>query len=169
MPIHDTIQQHLGADAKNAIDKAIADLETALRDHVRNLTQEERQRYGSINEKNKLLVNKVWDYRQAQPELSSPDVKWDEFEADYHDRSFLETRISKLNGIVEMMGNAKILHDYDNYQNALTDYSYTQYKAETEAGGFQTKRADLRQFFPNSGGSGSGTDSPAAPSATPQG
>lgn len=55
------------------------------------------------------------------------------------------------------MSNAKILHDQDNYQNSLTDYAYTQYKAGTEAGGYVTKRNEIQQFFPNTGG-GSDTE-----------
>lgn len=160
MPLHDTIQQHVSPEGKTAIDKALSDLETAIKSYVRNLTAEERQRYGSINEKNKLLVNKVWDYRQTQPELSSPDVNWEEFEADYNDRSFIETRMNRIASFIGMMENAKILHDWDNYQNSLTDYSYTQYKADTEAGGYEVKRNELRQFFPNTGGGGTTPDPP---------
>ena len=33
-------------------------------------TRLERRTYGSVNEQNKLLINKVWDYRQNSPHLS---------------------------------------------------------------------------------------------------
>ena len=158
MPFHDTIQQHLTDEAKLAIDRAIDDLAAALQPYLRNLSPEERQKYGSINEKNKLLVNKVWDYRQTQPELSSPDVKWDEFGADYGDRHFLETRMNRLTSYVGQMDNTKILHDYDNYQNSLVDYNYTKYKVETDVAGFELKQAELQQFFPNTGGGTGGND-----------
>ena len=36
--------------------------------------------------------------------------------------------------------------------NALVDYSFTQYKKDTDAGGFVTKYQALRQFFPRAGG-----------------
>lgn len=150
MPFHDLIQKHVSeADAK-AVDEAIEVIEAILADKVVNLSTEERQRYGSIKEKNKLVVNKAWDYHTAQPDLSSPDVDWVEFEADYKDRVFFETRSNRFLSLVERMMNAKMLHDWDNYQNALTDYDYTKYKAGTKATGFQKKATDLGQFFEKS-------------------
>ncbi len=152
MPLHNLNQKHITDEDKVAIDNAINAFALSVKDYLINLTPEERQRYGSIAEKNKLLVNKVLDYQLTQPELSTPDVDWDEFKADHSDRSFLETRINRILSIAGQMENAKIMHDYDNYQNALTDYSYTQYKADTVAGGYEVKRGELRQFFPNTGG-----------------
>jgi hypothetical protein len=66
-----------------------------------------------------------------------------------------------LQSLIDGLGNAKILHDYDNYQASLTDYEYSKYKASTDATGFQTKVAELAQFF--TGGSrptSSGTPTP---------
>ena len=147
MPFHDLVQQHLQPTDVAAIDQAITALEAAFADKNRNLSAEERMRYGSINETNKLLVNKVYDYRQTQSGLSSPDIDWPEFEADYQDRMILETRINRLRTILENLSNLKILHDYDNFQNALTDYAYTQYKKDTVTTGYKQKYDDLRQFF----------------------
>jgi hypothetical protein len=45
------------------------------------------------------------------------------------------------------MENNKILHDYDNYRNALMDYSFTKYKKDTAVPGFGAKYEALRQFF----------------------
>ncbi len=148
MPFHDLVQQHLQPEEINILDLSIDALEKALLNKKQNLSPEERKRYGSINETNKLFVNKVYDYCKAQPDYCSPDVDWPEFAADYNDRSVLETRITRLRSILETMENAKILHDYDNFQNALVDYSFTQYKKETTAGGFVTKYNELKQFFP---------------------
>ena len=65
---------------------AIAQLETLMAQITVNLDPKERQRYGSINEDNKLLVNKVRDFATNQPDLRSPDVDWVEFELDYKSR-----------------------------------------------------------------------------------
>ncbi|MCU0347455.1 MAG: hypothetical protein MUC59_10955 [Saprospiraceae bacterium] len=56
---------------------------------------------------NKVLVNKVLEFRNTQSDFGSPDVWWDEFEADYADRSFLETRMNRILSLVERMGSAK--------------------------------------------------------------
>lgn len=161
MPLHDLVQQHILPADVTAIDAAIDDLENAVKDKIRNLGPDERRTYGSVNETNKLFVNKVRDYRLAQPVLSSPDVNWDEFIADHEDRRLLETRINRIHSILEGLQNAKILHDYDNFQNSLVDYAYTQYKKDTEAGGYLTKFNELKQFFPR-------TSSASAASASKQ-
>lgn len=59
----------------------------------------------------------------------------------------MEAMISKLESLTTKMINAKILHDFDNYQAALIDYSFTTYKAGSSAPGFEDKYNDLKQFF----------------------
>ena len=54
---------------------------------------------------------------------------------------------SKKYSLSTKLKNAKILHDYDNYQAALTDYAYTNYKAGTASPGFETKLNETKQFF----------------------
>ena len=147
MPINNLNNTHLTVPQMDAITDGITDVENALAPLTATLTPEERQIYGSINEQNKLLVNKVWDYRQASPNLSVPDLNWAEFEKDYSSRLFLESVYNRLAAVLERMKNAKILHDYDNYQAALDDYAFTTYKAGSQAPGFETKMNELKQFF----------------------
>lgn len=137
----------LAAADKTAIDALITQLEAALAGNLTALTEEERVKYGSINEQNKLLVNKVLDYQKNSPALSSPDVDWVEFVADYEARAFLESRSDRLKSLVYQMQSTKILHDNDNYQDALNDYAYSQYKKGADEPGFAEKVAELRQFF----------------------
>jgi len=138
---------HLSSAKITAAQDAIAALETALAEITVNLSPEDRKRYGSINEQNKLFVNKVYDYTQSQPNLKSPEVDWEEFNRDYSSRNNMEGLISRLEGLITRMNNAKTLHDYDNYQSALVDYSFTTYKAGSSATGFEDKYKDLKQFF----------------------
>jgi hypothetical protein len=100
-----------------------------------------------VNEQNKLIINKVKSFHDAQPTLSSPDVDWAEFNSDHDSREYLQAAIQRLQSLIDGLVNAKILHDYDNYQDSLTDYDFTKYKASTNAVGFQTKVAELSQFF----------------------
>jgi hypothetical protein len=101
----------------------------------------------SINETNKLIVNKAKDYRTIQPALSSPDVDWVEFQNDFDSRDFLQSTILRLQSMIDGLNNNKILHDFDNYQAALTDYDYAKYKANTKVAGFEHKVAEMGQFF----------------------
>ena len=153
MPINNLGKKHITAAQITDFDKALADLLAITTTITTNLMDEERSRFGSINEKNKLFVNGVLDYATTQPDLKSPDVDWTEFQADYDDRKFADTRADKIENLLRMLTDFKIVHDYDNYQDSLTDYDYTKYKASTSAPGYTEKQAYLRQFFPNTGGS----------------
>lgn len=151
MPITNLNNKHLSAEELLAVQDALTKLENALVAIDFNLTSDDRRKYGSINEQNKLVVNKVYDYLINQPQLASSEVEWEEFKKDYISRVNLESIIARLDNLSTRMKNAKTLHDYDNYQAALTDYAYTSYKAGTAASGYETKQNDLKQFFANRG------------------
>ena len=139
MSFNNLDNRHFSATEKTAINTVLANLELAFADKLANLSAAERQQFGSVNEQNKLIINKVKSFRDAQPTLSSPD--------DHDSREYLQSAIQRLQSLIDGLGNAKILHDYDNYQDSLTDYDFSKYKASTNAVGFQTKVAELSQFF----------------------
>lgn len=147
MPFDNLNNEHYKETEKTEVETALAQLEAALTPRFKNLSAEERKRYGSINEQNKLIVNKVNDYRNSAPMLSSADVDWEEFKKDFESRSFIQATIGRLRDLMDGLNNNKILHDFDNYQAALTDYGYSQYKAGTKAAGYETKVAEMAQFF----------------------
>ena len=144
------IETQLTNTDRDTIIDLISDLEAAIVGKLSALTEEERVKYGSINEQNKLLVNKVRDYQTNSPGLSSPDVDWTEFEQDFQARAFLESCAARLMSIAYQMQSTKILHDNDNYQDALNDYAYAQYKKGTNEPGYTEKVAEIKQFFPRS-------------------
>ena len=152
MPISNLGTLHLTAAQKTSIDNALNDIETILTTVAPNFSKEERVKYGSVNEERKLFVNKIRDYRQTSPNLSSPDVNWVAYEDDFQDRAFADTREQRIAVVLRMLTDFKIAHDYDNFQAGLDDYKYSQYKETTGAVGFTEKVADLKQFFPNTGG-----------------
>lgn len=141
---------HLTTSQVDTANTALTELENALAIININLSPDDRRKYGSINEQNKLFVNKVYDYNKNQSVLSAPEVDWEEFNRDQTSRQNLESMIARLENLVSRLNNAKTLHDYDNYQAALTDYAYTAYKAGTAIPGFETKQNDLKQFFTRS-------------------
>ena len=147
MPLTNLNSAHLTDAQVTAAQNALTELENALAIITVQLTPEDRQKYGSINEQNKLLVNKVKDFRQSNPNLSVSDVDWDEFDKDFASRNVFESLINRLNALLIKLQGAKILHDYDNYQAALDDYAYTTYRAATGADGYENKYNELKQFF----------------------
>jgi hypothetical protein len=160
MPITNLNNVHYTTAEKTEIAAGLKVLEALLNPKFKNLTPEERQKYGSVSEQNKLIINKVFEYTKDQPNLSSPDVDWEEFQSDYESRAFIESVIAKLQNLIKGLDNNKILHDFDNYHAALTDYGYSQYKTGTSTPGFETKANDIAQFFSRSNTS---TSTPKTP------
>lgn len=149
MPFSNLTENHISDETIALLTAALAQVETIIAGFTQNLSAQERRRYGRINEQHKLFTNKVNDYHQTNPELQSPDVDWVEFEKDYKDRQVLEAQILRLKSILKMATDAKILHDYDNYQNALVDYRYAKFKTRTSGGSqYSVKFDELKQFFP---------------------
>jgi hypothetical protein len=142
------IQDHFNAADETAFDAGVAAILAVVQNRTRNLDEEENRSYGFIKEKSKLFVDKDEDFRDKQPQLSSPDVDWTEFKADKFDRKFLETGAMKLIAIAKQMLETKRLHDYDNYQSALLDKRYTRYKKKTSPGeDYDSKDEELSKFF----------------------
>ena len=162
MPFTNLENRHFTAAEKTTINGLFTQLETAFANKTSNLTPEERKKYGSINEQNKLIVNKVKDFRDNQPALSSVDVDWNEFAADFDDRAFKQAILIRMATLTEGINNSKILQDYDNYQAALTDYEYAKYKANANAQGYGQKVSEIAQFFTGGASSSSSTETPPA-------
>ena len=141
------IESQLSAADRTAIGASITEIETAIADKTGVLSDDERRRYGSINEQNKLVVNKALEYRKNQPALSLPNVDWAEFENDYETRAFLENCINRLNAIKYKLESTKIMHDYDNFQDALKDYGYSQYQLGAGEDDYAAKVDEFKQFF----------------------
>lgn len=161
MPFTNFDSRHFSAAEKTTINNAVAALEAAFAPKLANLSSDERQQYGSVNEQNKLIINKVKDFRDSQPNLSSPDVDWTEFMNDFDTRNYIQTSIQRLESLIDGLSGAKILHDWDNYQAALTDYDFSKYKVTTQAHGYKTKCDELGQFF-TGGNNGARTSTPVA-------
>lgn len=165
MPFSNLIQKHFDtAEMQTAYD-LVKQLRVILTAKSHNLSPEERQKYGSIHEKNKLFVGKTMEYNETQNHLSSPDVDWDEMQKDWEDRKFLEQIVRMMNEASEIATDTRTLHDFDLYQNALTDYDFIKYKKDIDTGsGFETKYTDLKQFMPTGGKpSGSEEENPSKP------
>jgi len=115
-----------------------------------NLEPEDRQKFGSINEKNKLVINKVKDYRDNMPSLSNPDIDWIAFSEKATTRKNFMLVIDMISELNELCNDPRTLVDYVLYGEARKDYKFTKYKAEDDgagSAGFETKYNALREFF----------------------
>lgn len=151
MSLRNKMKTLLSQADRDAIDGHIQAIEDIIKGKLGSLKPNERVRYNRITKKNILLINKTYDSRKSQPGLSSPDIDWKEFESDYDARHFLESRAGFLSGIAQRFITTKILHDSDNYEDALKDYAYSKYKNDNHEDGYSVKVDEMRQFFARTG------------------
>lgn len=133
------------------INNCIRQLNDILRGKVVNLTPEERQQYGSVADRNKILVDKCKDYMERAPETLPPVIDKSEFDLDYVARKQLEIPYRDLMRITEKLSDTKILLDHDNFHNAIAYYRYIKYLAGQNEPGTTSIYEDLRKHYQNSG------------------
>ena len=138
---------HISDTERQVILAVFDQLLTLLTPKFCQLSAEERQRYGSVNEQNKLLINKVFEFKRSQPNLSAPEIDWNKFEADHNDRGFLSQIIMITESILYDIQSTKMAHDNDNYNAARMDYAYSEYRAKNDILGSLQKYNELKQFF----------------------
>lgn len=147
MPFTNFENRHFSDTEKTEINNLLTALEAALAPKTANLSPDERQQYGSVNEQNKLIINKAKSFNDSQPALSSADVDWPEFDNDFDSRSFIEVVQQRFDSMSDGLKSSKILHDWDNFKAARSDYQYAQYKNDSGAIGYSTKVEEYKQFF----------------------
>jgi len=152
MPLENIAKNHFFETEKQQLDDAIAIIFGVLTPKTYNLTPKERSQYGKVGDQKKLLINKTRDFLNSQPELSSPDIDWNEFEADYQTRNYLSGKLNEIASIHLMLLSNKVLHDRDNYIDVLRDYRYSCYKNKFgNQTGYSSKIDSLKVFFPKTG------------------
>lgn len=152
MPIDNLGKIHLNNNDSNTINQKLDELLNLILPYTTHLTPAERRKYGKVNEKNKLLINKTNDYHQSMPSLQSPEVDWVEFEKDYTDRRLAETMLQKIQSIERQVQDFKILRDYDNYTDSRRDYQFCKYKNSfANQVGYGNKIDEMKVFFPKTG------------------
>ncbi len=91
----------------------------------------------------------------------TPQVDWVEFQADYAARTALSAIASKLDSITEQITDTRILHDNDNFQQSLTQYSYLSYLSQQNVADTTGLKEEVAQFFPRVGNNDKAPATPA--------
>lgn len=129
---------------------SLAAVKTILAPKFVNLEPEDRQKFGSIKEQNKLIINKVKDYRDNMPNLSHTEINWVNYAKNAKTRSNYMMVVNLVQEILELCDDPRTLVDYNLFGDAQRDYKFTKFKAEEDGGaasGFEAKYEDLKQFF----------------------
>ncbi len=124
MAIDNLISVTFTEDELTQMSEAIAKINKVLKNKVVNLTPEERSQYGSIADRNKVLVDKCKTYMEQAPETLPRTIDKAEFDADYKARTQIEIPLRNLQRVVEKLTDTKTLLDHDNFQASLTYYRY---------------------------------------------
>lgn len=151
MALDNLISLSFTAEELTQIQSAIESINQVLQDKVVNLTPDERQQYGRIADRNKILVDKCKDYMDQVPDTIPRTVDKTEFDADYTARKQVEMPLRDLTRVTEKLRDTKTLLDHDNYQAAIAYYRYIKYLANENEPGTTSIYQDLKQHFKSVG------------------
>ena len=134
-------------DDVNAVKDCTNGIKTVLKGKTTSITPEERQQYGRIANKNKLIVDKAKLYMEENPNWIPGFLDKEEFDRDYDARQKVEVMVTYMENIMQQLLDTKTLLDHDNYNNTLSFYRYMRYLAnENEPGAGQVYR-DMKELF----------------------
>ncbi len=133
------------------MNSAIALLNEALEGKAVNLTPEERRQYGSIADRNKILVDKAKFYMEKAPQTMPRTIDKAEFDRDYAARTRLEAPLRELTIVTEKLRDTKTLLDFDNLQSTLAYYRYVKYLASENEPGTTSIYQDMKQHYQRGG------------------
>lgn len=139
MPITNFNNDHFSQPEMDTINNGWTQILTVLNSKSRNLSPEERQKFGSVSEQNKLVVQKTLDYNLNQPHLNCPDVDYAEITLDWADRTFIAGFIARMAEAGNICNNIRM--------------------GTAPGAGWESKYDDLLPFFKtNTCGGGGGDD-----------
>lgn len=147
MKNNDLVQVVYTPEELEACNAGITALETFAGKHAPNLTADDRQAYGSINETNKLFVNKSKILMEQNPSMVPVFIDQEEYNRDLIAREEIEKLILKLDTIKRNLSDTKILLDHDNYHDALAFYRSVRYLAKEQQPGAIAIQEELKQYF----------------------
>lgn len=151
MALDNLISVSFTSEELTKISAAIEQINTVLKDKAINLTPEDRRQYGSIADRNKLLVDKAKFYMEKAPHTVPKTIDKAEFDHDYAARGQVEAPLRELTMVAEKLRDTKTLLDYDNLQTAMAYYRYVKYLASQNEPGTTTIYQDLKLHYPGGG------------------
>ncbi len=147
MALDNLISLTLTDEEVQAINGAVTALNNILKEKMVNLTPEERRQFGSIADRNKVLVDKCKYYMDENPNTIPSVLDKEEFERDYKARKQLEVPLINLTSVIEMLKDTKTLLDHDNYHAAITYYRYMKFLSSQNEPGTSSIFADLKKHY----------------------
>lgn len=151
MSLKQQVPNELSQADVETINKALDMIQAAIAGKTITLTAEEQPQSGNSNGQNKLLVNRVNEIHNSHPHWDSVQVDWAAFEARVASSATLEKIIRRLQALTVQFDNTRLLHDNDNYQQALYQYQFICFLAEHKEPGVATILKDITRLLPGNG------------------
>lgn len=129
------------------LDLHLKGFETILKGKTFNLSLDQRQQYGSIANHNKLIVDKVKNYMEENPEWIPNFIDKEEFDRDYVVGQQIEAQIELMKRLIQQLIDTKTLLDHDNYNNALSFYRMVRYLVTKNEPGANSVYQDMKKLF----------------------
>lgn len=150
MATNNLISVQFTATEVKQLDAALNSINKVMENKTFTINADERKRYGSINDNNKKLVDKVKLYMDNMPDSLPPMLDQAEFLRDYEAREILNVRLKLLKSVMDKMEQTKIMLDFDTFNNTLIYYRYIRFMAENKSPGMESIYNDLKQHFKRS-------------------
>lgn len=144
----DLIQVVFTPEENEVLVQSLTGLENIASRIAPNLSSEDRQNMGSINDKNKLFVNKSQTLMEQNARLIPSFIDFEEFQRDFQARKKIEEILLRMDAIYRQLSDTKILLDHDNYQDSLTFYRSVRYFAQEQQEFAIPVYDELKKYFP---------------------
>lgn len=160
MALDNVISVEFSSEELKKISDALASIEEVMRSKTINLTPEERRQYGSIADRNKVLVDKCKTYMEQYASSLPPTLDKAEFDRDYKARTDIDPIVKRLSVVQTMFSDMKTLLDFDNYNASVSYYRFVKFLASQNSAGMSAVYADLKGHYQHRSGKTSEKETP---------
>ncbi|MFK8264962.1 hypothetical protein [Capnocytophaga cynodegmi] len=147
MALDNVISVEFSSEELKKINDALTAIEQVMKDKSVNLTPDERQQYGRIADRNKLLVDKCKAYMELNPQTLPPTLDKAEFDKDYQARTQIDPIMKRIAVLQTIFSDMKTLLDFDNFNASVSYYRYVKYLSMQNAPGMTAIYSDLKTHY----------------------
>lgn len=130
------------------INQHLAGIQELIKGKVINLSPEERQQYGRINNRTENWIVKVDGHMKQKPELVPFYIDEDEFDNDLEARNNMKPILNSIASIQESLDDTSKLLSHDIYNTAIAYYRNIKVISQQDVPGTTTIYEDLKSQFP---------------------
>ena len=130
------------------INQHLAGIQELIKGKVINLSPEERQQYGRINNRTENWIVKVDVHMKQRPELIPFYIDKEEFVKDQEARNKMKPILNSIASIQESLDDTSKLLSHDIYNTAISYYRNIKMISRQDVPGTTTIYEDLKSQFP---------------------